>query len=182
MLRKIAIVGLGLTLCSCGAQTQLETSQVTTPTTVSTTTTTIKTPSQGEIDTFLNEWKHQEETAALRYIAITTQPTATVQKPAPVAQKAVVKSSAPTSTGSNSYLNCVRNRESRGQYNAVNSSSGAGGAYQFLQSTWNNTARHAGRNDLVGTHPSAASPADQDAMAQHLMSWMGASPWSGPGC
>ena len=73
-------------------------------------------------------------------------------------------------------------RESRGNYQAVNPSSGAGGAYQFLQSTWNNTARHAGRHDLVGIHPSNVAPGDQDAMAAHLLSWYGPSPWAGPGC
>jgi muramidase (phage lysozyme) len=73
-------------------------------------------------------------------------------------------------------------RESRGNYSAVNSSSGAGGAYQFLQSTWNNTVRNAGRTDLVGVHPSNASPADQDAMAAHLLQWQGRSPWAGGGC
>ncbi|MCU0267617.1 MAG: transglycosylase family protein [Acidimicrobiales bacterium] len=82
----------------------------------------------------------------------------------------------------NGYLSCVVNRESRGNYGAVNSSSGAGGAYQFMPSTWNNTAAHAGRSDLIGVHPSQASPADQDAMAAALYQWQGASPWAGPGC
>ncbi len=79
------------------------------------------------------------------------------------------------------FLACVRHRESRGSYSAVNGSSGAAGAYQFLPSTWNNTARHAGRSDLVGVNPAAASPSDQDAMANHLVSWQGTRPWSGQG-
>jgi len=82
----------------------------------------------------------------------------------------------------NGYLDCVVGRESRGNYGAVNSSSGAGGAYQFMPSTWNNTAAHAGRPDLIGVHPSQASPADQDAMAATLYQWQGGSPWAGPGC
>lgn len=100
----------------------------------------------------------------------------TAPAPAPAA------STSASTGGGNAYLDCVRNRESRGQYGAVNSSSGAGGAYQFLQSTWNNTAANAGRSDLVGVHPSQASPADQDAMANHLYQWQGASPWAGGGC
>jgi len=82
----------------------------------------------------------------------------------------------------NAFLECVKHRESRGNYSAVNPSSGAGGAYQFLQTTWNNTAAHIGRYDLVGVHPSQASPADQDLMANALLNWYGTSPWAGPGC
>lgn len=76
------------------------------------------------------------------------------------------------------FLECVKNRESRGDYTAVNPSSGAGGAYQFLQNTWNNTAAHAGRGDLVGLPPQYASPYDQDFLAAHLLMWYGRSPWS----
>ncbi len=83
--------------------------------------------------------------------------------------------------GGGGFLACVRNRESRGQYGVVNGSSGAGGAYQFMPGTWNNVARHAGRPDLVGVHPSQASRADQDAMASALYGWQGAAPWGG-GC
>lgn len=89
---------------------------------------------------------------------------------------------APASGPANTFLACVVQRESRGDYGAVNGSSGAGGAYQFLQSTWNNTARNAGRHDLVGVHPSHAAPGDQDAMALHLYQWQGRSPWAGGGC
>jgi len=91
-------------------------------------------------------------------------------------------SAARTSSGGgsgNGFLGCVKNRESRGQYGAVNGGSGAAGAYQFMPQTWNNTARHAGRPDLVGKNPASASAADQDAMAQHLYSWQGAAPWGG---
>jgi hypothetical protein len=86
--------------------------------------------------------------------------------------------------GLDAFLACVRAHESdtAGGYTAVNPSSGAGGAYQFLQSTWNNVANYAGRFDLVGIHPSQASPADQDMMAITLYNWQGASPWAGSGC
>jgi len=76
------------------------------------------------------------------------------------------------------FLECVKQRESGGDYGAVNPSSGAGGAYQFLQNTWNNTASHAGRGDLVGLPPQYASPYDQDFLAAHLLMWYGRSPWS----
>ena len=78
-------------------------------------------------------------------------------------------------------MDCIKHRESRGQYDVVNSSSGAAGAYQFMPNTWNNTARSAGRPDLVGVNPSSASAADQDAMAQHLLATQGLGPWGG-GC
>jgi hypothetical protein len=81
------------------------------------------------------------------------------------------------------FLACVRQRESGGDYGAVNRHSGTAGAYQFMPGTWNSTASSAGRPDLVGVNPAAASPADQDAMAQHLYATRGASPWStGRGC
>jgi hypothetical protein len=80
------------------------------------------------------------------------------------------------------FLACVRQRESRGDYGAVNRRSGTAGAYQFMPGTWNSTASSAGRPDLVGVNPAAASPADQDAMAQHLYASSGASPWTGNGC
>src|SRR6476661_5514360 len=71
-----------------------------------------------------------------------------------------------SSGGSGNSLDCIKHRESRGQYDVVNSSSGAAGAYQFMPGTWNTNAAAAGRPDLVGVNPAAASPADQDAMAQ----------------
>jgi hypothetical protein len=58
-------------------------------------------------------------------------------------------------------------RESGGSYTAVNPSSGAGGKYQFMPSTW----RALGGTGL----PQHASPAEQDAMAAKL--WNG-----GAGC
>jgi hypothetical protein len=75
------------------------------------------------------------------------------------------------------FLACVRQRESGGNYQAVGN--GYYGAYQFSISTWNATAQHAGRGDLVGVRPDHAAPADQDAMALVLLHWQGRAPWGG---
>jgi len=84
--------------------------------------------------------------------------------------------------GGGGFLGCVKHRESRGDYTVSDNGDGGEenmGAYQFSQSTWDNTARHAGRYDLVGVRPSDASPADQDAMAAELLAWQGTGPWGG---
>jgi hypothetical protein len=79
------------------------------------------------------------------------------------------------------FLTCVRQRESGGNYGAVNPAGPYLGAYQFLQSTWNMTAAHAGRGDLVGVPANVASPYDQDEVAWALYQWQGMAPWGG-GC
>lgn len=76
------------------------------------------------------------------------------------------------------FLSCVRQRESRGIYTAVNPA-GYYGAYQFAPSTWDATAAHAGRMSLVGVRPDRAGVWDQDDMAWTLYQWQGASPWGG---
>ena len=77
------------------------------------------------------------------------------------------------------FLACVRRRESGGNYGAVNPAGPYLGAYQFLQSTWNVTASHAGRPDLVGGPANVASAYDQDEMAWALYQWQGPGPWGG---
>jgi predicted nucleic acid-binding Zn-ribbon protein len=79
------------------------------------------------------------------------------------------------------FLACVRQRESGGNYGAVNPAGPYLGAYQFLQATWNVTASHAGRSDLVGVPANVASAYDQDEMAWTLYQWQGPGPWGG-GC
>lgn len=76
-----------------------------------------------------------------------------------------------------SFLRCVRHRESRGNYAAFNRSSGAAGAYQFMPATAKATAAHAGRSDLAAVPVLAWSPQDQDAMAHVLYDWQGRAPW-----
>ena len=84
------------------------------------------------------------------------------------------------------FLVCTRSHESSHTppayddgYDAINPSGTYRGAYQFSRSTWNATAEHAGRPDLVGVDPAAASVIDQDTMAMHLYEWQGADPWLG---
>jgi hypothetical protein len=77
------------------------------------------------------------------------------------------------------YLVCTRARESNGDYTVVNPAGPWYGAYQFAQSTWNSAANHAGRLDLVGVPPNAASPSDQDDVAWALYQWQGKGPWGG---
>lgn len=77
------------------------------------------------------------------------------------------------------FLVCTRGIESGGNYQAYNASGPYYGAYQFLQSTWNSAANHAGRYELVGVVPSQASPYDQDDVAWALYQWQGKGPWGG---
>ena len=79
------------------------------------------------------------------------------------------------------FLKCTRAHESdsAGGYHARSADGLYYGAYQFLKSTWNNTARAMGRLDLVGVDPSTAAPADQDAVALYLFHHSGAGPWGG---
>lgn len=78
------------------------------------------------------------------------------------------------------FLSCVRQRESRGIYTAVNPS-GYYGAYQFATGTWDATASHAGKPELIGVRPDRASPWHQDHLAWDLYQWQGMGPWGG-GC
>ena len=77
------------------------------------------------------------------------------------------------------FLTCVRQRESGGNYGVANPAGPYLGAYQFLSSTWNVTASHAGRPDLVGVPANIASAYDQDEMAWALYQWQGKGPWGG---
>lgn len=112
--------------------------------------------------------------AAPAPVAPKPTPPAPVPAPAPTTPPAT---SPPGNSSDAAFLACVKKRESGGNYQAV----GAGyyGAYQFSQGTWDGTARHAGRMDLVGKRPDRVSPADQDAMAWHLLGWQGRAPWGG---
>ncbi len=84
------------------------------------------------------------------------------------------------------FLVCTRSHESSHTapayddgYGAINPSGTYRGAYQFSRSTWDSTARHAGRDDLVGIDPASATQEDQDGLALALYEWQGADPWRG---
>lgn len=147
------------------------------PSTVETTTTTttiVATTSTTKLGPTTTPYKVQ---TTVTYKPTTTQfipPTTQVAKTTQVE----------VSNGVGGFLQCVRGHESdtAGGYSALNPSSGAGGAYQLLPSTWNNVANHIGRGDLVGVPPHTASPATQDMMATALLNWYGKSPWNGTGC
>jgi hypothetical protein len=65
---------------------------------------------------------------------------------------------------------CTWQPESGGDWNAVNPSSGAGGRYQILPSTW---AAYGGSG-----LPQDASPAEQNAIAERIMQSQGPSAWA----
>jgi septal ring factor EnvC (AmiA/AmiB activator) len=116
--------------------------------------------------------KHPSATHTVRTPVIpppSTQPVSTPPPPAP--------------PGTNPhhgdpFLSCVRQRESHGIYTAVNPG-GYYGAYQFAATTWNITASHAARPDLIGVRPDHASAWDQDQLAWTLYQWQGEAPWGG---
>ena len=77
------------------------------------------------------------------------------------------------------YLACIRQDESRDEYDAVSPSGEYFGAYQMDQTTWNNTVLHAGLTSLYDVQPNEATPADQDEVAMALLQWQGTTPWAG---
>ncbi len=81
-----------------------------------------------------------------------------------------------------SFLTCVRAHESGGNYTVDSRDGQYHGAYQFTRATWDGTAQHIGRTDLVGVDPHTAAPATQDDMAWALYQWQGTGPWAGSGC
>jgi Transglycosylase-like domain len=85
------------------------------------------------------------------------------------ASKRAVASSS-SSTGHYSIPASIVMCESGGNYRAVNPSTGAGGAYQILPSTW---ASYGGTG-----LPQDASPAEQDAIAAKIYATDGRGAWS----
>jgi cytoskeletal protein RodZ len=99
--------------------------------------------------------------------------------PKPAVTPPPVAATPPPSTAPSdaAFLACIRMRESHNDYTTVSASGNYRGAYQFNQSAWDASARHAGRLDLVGQLANLVSPADQDAVALDLYHWQGAKPW-----
>jgi hypothetical protein len=96
-----------------------------------------------------------------------------IKAPAPAVATSSVPSAPATGTyssGGYSIPASIVTCESGGNYSAVNPSSGAGGAYQILPSTW---AAYGGQG-----LPQDASPAEQNAIAAKIYATQGASAWS----
>ena len=77
------------------------------------------------------------------------------------------------SSGVNSHLQQIAQRESGGDIHATNPSSGASGKFQFLQSTWDSVAPAQYQGQPAGNAPEAV----QDAAAQKLYDEVGPSQW-----
>lgn len=77
-------------------------------------------------------------------------------------------------TATAAYRACIIQRESGGNPSAVNPSSGAGGLFQFLPSTWASLG--------YSGAPQNASVATQYAAFEKLYAEMGRAPWASDGC
>jgi peptidoglycan hydrolase CwlO-like protein len=118
------------------------------------------------------------------------QPSSDAAAPSPSAAPSTAAAPADSSSGSGtqvgsdptlpSFLQCVIQAESGGNYGAVSPGGTYLGAFQFSQATWNEAAVLAGLPQLVGVPPNQASPADQDALAIALYSADGEQPWYDP--
>ena len=82
----------------------------------------------------------------------------------------------------NSFLTCVVQAESGGNYGIVSPNGLYMGAFQFSQPTWNTAAGAAGLGLLVGVRPNLASKAEQDTVAVALYALDGQQPWLGDRC
>ena len=102
--------------------------------------------------------------------AVPSSPTSAVQSSSTT--QATTQSAASTSgaSGSGNLPTCTWQPESGGDWHAVNSSSGAGGRYKIMQSTW-------AANGGTGS-PQDASPAEQTRVAENIMRTTGASAWA----
>lgn len=137
----------------------------------SATTTTID---QGSVDAFLAAWAASATTTTTAPPPPPPPPPTTTTA-APTTTAPPRPAAAPAGSGSGCVIPAyICQRESGFSYSALNPSSGAGGMYQFLPSTWNGIARQIAPQ-WVGTPPHLAPPAVQDQFAAYL--WAG-----GAGC
>lgn len=80
----------------------------------------------------------------------------------------------------NAFLDCVIMAESNGNYRDVSATGQYMGAFQFLQSTWNEAAMLADLPTLVTVPPNEATPEQQDTLAVALYNFDGQQPWYDP--
>jgi peptidoglycan hydrolase-like protein with peptidoglycan-binding domain len=99
-----------------------------------------------------------------------TPPPATTTTTTTTTSSSTGTASASTSTGGYTIPSGIVQCESGGDYSAVNSSSGAGGAYQIMPSTW---AAYGGQG-----LPQDAPKSEQDAIAAKIYASQGSSAWS----
>ena len=145
-----------------------------------------QTQRQVALDQQIQAQQQAEAEAAAAAAAAAATPPTTQPPPRPNTPAPVPATTAPNGGvnphHNDPYLTCVRRHESSDNYQAYNPGGPAYGAYQFLQSTWNLAANHAGRGDLVGLDPRRASQYDQDEMAWTTYQWQGKRPWSVDPC
>jgi hypothetical protein len=106
----------------------------------------------------------------------------TAPAPAPAPSAGGGSGGATADPSLNSFLQCVVQAESGGNYAAVSPGGTYMGAFQFSQSTWNLAAQAAGLPGLVGVPPNTASRSDQDTVAVALYALDGQQPWLGDRC
>jgi hypothetical protein len=82
----------------------------------------------------------------------------------------------------NTFLACVVQAESGGNYGVVSPNGLYMGAFQFSQPTWNSAAGAAGLGLLVGVPPNRATKPEQDTVAVALFALDGQQPWLGDRC
>ncbi len=82
----------------------------------------------------------------------------------------------------NTFLTCVVQAESGGDYGVVSPNGLYMGAFQFSQPTWNTAASAAGLGLLVGVPPNEATRPEQDTVAVALFALDGQQPWLGDRC
>src|SRR5699024_1805505 len=103
----------------------------------------------------------------------TQQPEQSTSSNEGTTQSSSDESASSSSSDVNGHLQQIAQRESGGDTQAVNPSSGAAGKYQFLQSTWDSVAP----SEYQGQSPTEAPEDVQDQAAQKLYDEVGPSQW-----
>ncbi len=139
---------------------------------------------QGALAAAVAQQQAQEAVAAAAAVAAAQAKAASQAQAQSAVQVSAAPSPGPSATTTapalNSFLQCVVQHESGGNYQVSSPTGQYMGAFQFSQSTWNEAASLAGRPTLIGVPPNQASAAAQDALAVALYSADGGSAWYDP--